>query len=148
MKVLKASVELKENLMSIDFQDITIIANPEQAQVRDGSRRHSKKFPFQLSGAPTPEWVALFNREWAMRTVSNRSASVHGDILVLECAIEELPLLAENLEVDMTTANQQYRERLLRQKVKEQESGDEGQERERTDDNAAIIDALAKLKER
>jgi hypothetical protein len=92
--------------------------------------------------------VALFNREWAMRTVSNRAASVHGDILVLECAIEELPLLAENLEVDMTAANQQYRERMLRQKVKEQESGDEGQERERTDDNAAIIDALAKLKER
>jgi hypothetical protein len=83
-----------------------------------------------------------------MRTVSNRAASVHGDILVLECAIEELPLLAENLEVDMTAANQQYRERTLRQKVKEQESGDEGQERERTDDNAAIIDALAKLKER
>ena len=134
--------------MSIDFEDITIIANPEQAQVRDGSRRHSKKFPFQLSGAPTPEWVALFNREWAMRTVSNRSASVHGDILVLECAIEELPLLAENLEVDMTAANQQYRERMLRQKVKEQESGGEGQERERTDDNAAIIDALAKLRER
>jgi hypothetical protein len=48
----------------------------------------------------------------------------------------------------MTAANQQYRERMLRQKVKEQESGDEGQERERTDDNAAIIDALAKLKER
>ena len=134
--------------MSIDFQDITIIANPEQAQVRDGSKRHSKKFPFQLSGAPTPEWVALFNREWAMRTVSNRAASVHGDILVLECAIEELPLLSENLEVDMTTANQQYRERMLHQKVKEQESGDEGQERERTDDNAAIADALAKLKER
>ena len=134
--------------MSIDFQDITIIANPEQAHVRDGSRRHSKKFPFQLSAAPTPEWVALFNREWAMRTVSNRAASVHGDILVLECAIEELPLLAENLEVDMAAANQQYRERMLRQKVKEQESGDEGQERERTDDNAAIIDALAKLKER
>jgi hypothetical protein len=134
--------------MSIDFQDITIIANPEPAQVRDGSRRHCKKFPFQLSGAPTPEWVALFNREWAMRTVSNRAASVHGDILVLECAIEELPLLAENLEVDMTAANQQYCERMLRQKVKEQESGDEGQERERTDDNAAIIDALAKLKER
>ena len=134
--------------MSIDFHDITIIANPEQAQVRDGSRRHSKKFPFQLSGAPTPEWVALFNREWAMRTVSNRAASVHGDILLLECAIEELPLLAENLEVDMTAANQKYRERMLRQKVKEQESGDEGQERERTDDNAAIIDALAKLKER
>ena len=134
--------------MSIDFQDITIIANPQQAQVRDGSRRHSKKFPFQLSGAPTPEWVALFNREWAMRTVSNRAASVHGDILVLECTIEELPLLAENLEVDMTAANQQYRERMLRQKVKEQESGDEGQERERTDDNAAMIDALAKLKER
>jgi hypothetical protein len=134
--------------MSIDFQDITIIANPEQAQVRDGSRRHSKKFPFQLSGAPPPEWVALFNREWAMRTVSNRAASVHGDILVLECAIEELPLLAENLEVDMTAANQKYRERMLRQKVKEQESGDEGQERERTHDNAAIIDALGKLKER
>ena len=71
--------------MSIDFQDITIIANPEQAQVRDGSRRHSKKFPFQLSGAPTPEWVALFNREWAMRTVSNRAASVHGDPCIRMC---------------------------------------------------------------
>ena len=58
-----------------------------------------------------------------MRTVSNRAASVHGDILVLECAIEELPLLAENLEVDMTAANQQYRERLLLQKVKEQQAG-------------------------
>jgi hypothetical protein len=134
--------------MSVDFKDITIIANPEQAQVRDGSRRHSKKFPFQLSEAPTPEWVALFNREWAMRTVSNRAASVHGDILVLECAIEELPLLAENLEVDMAAANQLYRERLSRQKVKEEQAGYQQQERERTGDDDAISEALAKLKER
>jgi hypothetical protein len=134
--------------MSTDFQDITIIANPEQAQVRDGSRRHAKKFPFRLSAAPTPEWVALFNREWSMRSVPNRAASVHGDILVLECAIEELPMLAENLEVDMTTANQQYRERLLRQGVHEQQAGHEGQERERTDDNAAIDEALGKLRKR
>ena len=134
--------------MSSDFEDITITANPEQAQVRDGSRRHSKKFPFQLSAAPTPEWVALFNREWAMRTVSNRAASVHGDILVLECDIEELPLLAENLEVDMTAANQKYRERLGRQKVKEHQAGYQEQERERTDDDEAISEALAKLKER
>ena len=134
--------------MSTDFQDITIIANPEQAQVRDGSRRHAKKLPFRLSAAPTPEWVALFNREWSMRTVPNRAASVHGDILVLECAIEELPVLAENLEVDMATANQQYRERLLRQGAHERQAGHEGQERERTDDNAAIGEALGKLKKR
>lgn len=134
--------------MSTDFQDITIIANPEHSQVRDGSRRHSKKFPFRLSAAPTPEWVALFNREWSMRTVPDRAASVHGDILVLECAIEELPLLVENLEVDMVTANQQYRERLLRQGAHEQQAGHEGQERERTDDNAAIGEALGKLKKR
>jgi len=134
--------------MSTNFKDITIIANPEPAQVRDGSRRHSKKFPFQLSEAPTPEWVALLNREWAMRTVSNRAASVHGDILVLECAIEELPLLAENLEIDMAAANQQYRERLSRQKVKEEQAGYQGQEREQTDDDDAISVALAKLKER
>jgi hypothetical protein len=134
--------------MSTDFQDITIIANPEQAEVRDGSRRHAKKFPFRLSAAPTPEWVALFNREWSMRSVPNRAASVHGDILVLECAIEELPVLAENLEVDMATANQQYRERLLRQGAHEQQAGHQGQERERTDDNAAIGEALGKLKKR
>src|SRR4026208_1294335 len=112
--------------MPIDFQDNTIIANPEQTQVRDGSRRHAKKFPFQLSCAPSAEWVALCRREGAMRTVSNRAASVHGDIIVLECAIEELPLLAENLEVDMIAANQQYRERLLRQKVKGQQASDQG----------------------
>src|SRR4029453_4510944 len=134
--------------MPIDFQAITIIANPEQAQVRDGSRPHSKKFPFRLSAAPTPEWVALFNREWSMREVPNRAASVHGDILLLECAIEELPLLAENLEVDMTTANQQYRERLLGQEEKEQHAGQEGQEEERADDKAAISEALRKLKQR
>ena len=134
--------------MPIDFQAITIIANPEQAQVRDGSRAHSKKFPFRLSAAPTPEWVALFNREWSMRTVPNRAASVHGDILVLECAIEELPLLAENLEVDMTAANQQYRERLLRQEVKEHQAGHQGQERERADDNVAIRETLNKLRKR
>jgi hypothetical protein len=134
--------------MVSDFQDIIIIANPEQFQVRDGSRRHAKKFPFRLSAAPTPEWVALFNREWSMRSVPNRAASVHGDILVLECAIEELPLLVENLEVDMTTANQQYRERLLRQGVHEEQAGQEGQARERTDDNAAIVEALGKLKKR
>jgi hypothetical protein len=134
--------------MSTDFQDITIIANPEQAQVRDGSRRHAKKFPFRLSAAPTPEWVAVFNREWSMRSVPNRAASVHGDILILECAIEELPVLAENLEVDMTTANQQYRERLLRQGVREEQAGQQGQDRERTDDNAAIGEALGKLKKR
>jgi hypothetical protein len=109
--------------MSTDFQDITIIANPEQAQVRDGSRRHAKKFPFRLSAAPTPEWVAIFNREWSTRSVPNRAASVHGDILILECAIEELPLLAENLEDDLTTANQQYRERLLRQGVHDRQVG-------------------------
>ena len=134
--------------MPIDFQGIRIIANPEQAQVRDGSRAHSKKFPFRLSAAPTPEWVALFNREWSMRTVPNRAASVHGDILVLECDIEELPLLAENLEVDMTAANQQYRERLLRQEVKEHQAGHREQERERADDNVAIRDALGKLRKR
>ena len=134
--------------MSTDFQDITIIANPEPAQVRDGSRRHAKKFPFRLSVAPTPEWVALFNKEWSMRTVPDRAASVHGDILVLECAIEELPVLAENLEVDMATANQQYRERLLRQGVHDEQAGHLGQERERTDDNAAIGEALGKLKKR
>jgi len=134
--------------MPIDFQAITIIANPEQAQVRDGSRAHSKKFPFRLSAAPTPEWVALFNREWSMRTVPNRAASVHGNILVLECDIEELPLLAENLEVDMTAANQQYRERLLRQEVKEHQAGRREQERERADDNVAIREALDKLRKR
>jgi len=134
--------------MPIDFQAITIIANPEQAQVRDGSRAHSKKFPFRLSAAPTPEWVALFNREWSMRTVPNRAASVHGDILLLECAIEELPLLAENLEVDMRAANQHYRERLLRQEVKEHQAGLQEQERGRADDNAAIREALDKLRKR
>ena len=134
--------------MPIDFQAITIIANPEQAQVRDGSRAHSKKFPFRLSAAPTPEWVALFNREWSMRTVPNRAASVHGDILLLECAIEELPLLAENLEIDITAANQQYRERLLRQEVKEHQAGHQEQERERADDNVAIREALDKLRKR
>ena len=134
--------------MPIDFQAITIIANPEQAQVRDGSRAHSKKFPFRLSVAPTPEWVALFNREWSMRTVPNRAASVHGDILLLECAIEELPLLAENLEVDMRAANQHYRERLLRQEVKEHQAGHQEQERGRADDNAAIREALDKLRKR
>src|SRR5688500_3110739 len=125
-----------------------MISTPMQAYVRDGSRIHSKMFPFRLSAAPSPEWVALFNREWSMRDVPNRAASVHGDILVLECAIEELPLLAENLEVDMIAANQQYRERLLRQKVKGQQASDQGDERERIDDNAAITEALAKLKER
>ena len=134
--------------MPTDFQAITIIANPQPAQVRDGSRAHSKKFPFQLSAAPTPEWVALFNREWSMREVPNRAASVHGDILLLECAIEELPLLAENLEVDMSAANQQYRERLLGQEAKEQHAGQEGQDEERADDNAAINEALGKLKKR
>ena len=83
-----------------------------------------------------------------MRTVPNRAASVHGDILILECAIDELPVLAENLEVDMATANQQYRERLQRQGVHERQAGHEGQEQERTDDNAAIGEALGKLKNR
>ena len=134
--------------MSTDFQDIRVIANPEPAEVRDGSRRHAKKFPFRLSAAPTPEWVAIFNREWSTRSAPSQAASVHGDILILECAIEELPLLAENLEEDLTAANRQYRERLLRQGGHDRQSGQEGQERERTDDNAAIVEALGKLKRR
>src|SRR5690349_5430238 len=134
--------------MPIDFQAISIIANPEQAQVRDGSRAHSKKFPFRLSAAPTPEWVALFNREWSMRTVPNRAASVHGDILVLECDIEELPLLAENLDVDMTAANQQYRERLIRQEGKEHHASKQEQQRERADNNVAISETRDKLRKR
>jgi hypothetical protein len=28
--------------------------------------RVAKKFPFRFSAAPTPEWVALFNREWVV----------------------------------------------------------------------------------
>ena len=134
--------------MSDDFQNITVIANPEQSQVRDGSRRHAKKFPFRLSEAPTPEWVAIFNREWSTRSAPNRAAGVHGDILILECAIEELPLLAESLEDDLTAANRQYRERLLRQGSRDRQADQEGQERERTDDKAAIDEALGKLKKR
>jgi hypothetical protein len=134
--------------MSDDFQDITVIANPEPAEVRDGSRRHAKKFPFRLSAAPTPVWVAIFNREWSTRSAPNRAAGVHGDILILECAIEELPLLVEGLEEDLTAANQQYRERMRRQGAHDRQAGQEGQERERTDDNAAIDEALGKLKRR
>ena len=134
--------------MSTDFQDISIIANPEQAQVRDGSRSHAKKFPFRLSAAPAPEWVAIFNREWSTRSAPNRAAGVHGDILILECAIEELPLLAEGLEEDLTAANQQYRERLQRQGVHDRQAGQDGRGRERTDDNAAIDEALGRLKKR
>jgi len=134
--------------MSTDFQEITVVANPEQAQVRDGSRRHTKKFPFRLSAAPTPEWVAIFNREWSTRSAPNQAASVHGDILILECDIEELPLLAAGLEDDLTAANQQYGQRLLRQGVHNRQAVQEGQERERTDDNAAIDEALGKLKKR
>lgn len=134
--------------MSNEFQDITVIANPEQAQVRDGSRRHSKKFPFRLSAAPTPEWVAIFNREWSTRSAPHRAAGVHGDILILECAIEELPLLAESLEEDLTVANQNYRERLSRQGARDRQAFQEGQAQERTDDDAAIYEALGKLKQR
>src|ERR1043165_4364065 len=134
--------------MSNDFQDIAVIANPEQAQVRDGSRRHAKKFPFRLSAAPTPEWVAIFNREWSTRSEPNRAAGVHGDILILECAIEELPLLAEGLEEDLNAANQQYRDRLQRQGSRNRQAGQEGQEQERTDDDTAINEALGKLKKR
>ena len=134
--------------MSNDFQDVTVVANPEQAQVRDGSRRHAKKFPFRLSAAPTPEWVAIFNKEWSTRSAPNRAAGVHGDILILECAIEELPLLAESLEDDLTAANRQYRERLQRQGSRDRQAGREGQERERTDDKASIGEALSKLKKR
>ena len=134
--------------MSDEFQDIAVIANPEQAQVRDGSRRHAKKFPFRLSAAPAPEWVAIFNREWSTRSEPNRAAGVHGDILILECVIEELPLLAESLEDDLTAANRQYRERLQRQGSRDRQAGREGQERERADDNAAIDEALGKLKRR
>lgn len=134
--------------MPDDFQDIAVSANPEQAEVRDGSRRHARKFPFRLSAAPTPEWVALFNREWSTRSVPNQAAGIHGDILILECAIEELPLLAENLEEDLTAANRQYRERILRQGAHDRQAGREGQERERTDDNDAINEALGMLKKR
>lgn len=134
--------------MSDDFEDINVIANPEPAQVRDGSRRHAKKFPFRLSAAPTPEWVAIFNREWSTRSAPHRAAGVHGDILILECAIEELPMLAESLEDDLTAANQQYRERLQRQGSRDQQAGPEGQEREQVDDDAAIDEALSKLRQR
>lgn len=134
--------------MSDDFQDITVITNPEQAQVRDGSRSHAKKFPFRLSAAPAPEWVAIFNREWSTRSAPNRAAGIHGDILILECDIEELPLLAENVEEELAAANRQYRERLLRQGVHDRGAGQEGRARERADDNAAIDEALGKLKER
>ena len=134
--------------MSDDFQEITVIANPEHAQVRDGSRRHAKKFPFRLSASPTPEWVAIFNREWSTRSAPHQAAGVHGDTLILECAIDELPLLAENLEEDLNAANQYYRERLQRQGSRDRRAGEEGQELERTDDDAAISDALGKLKQR
>ena len=134
--------------MSDEFHDITVIANPEQAQVRDGSRSHAKKFPFRLSAAPAPEWVAIFNREWSTRSAPNRAAGIHGDILILECAIEELPLLAEGLEDDLTAANRQYHERLLRQGAHDRQAGQEEQQRERTDDNAAINEALGRLKKR
>src|SRR5215210_9463253 len=117
--------EPEEQIMSEDFQDVTVIANPEQAEVRDGSRRHAKKFPFRLSAAPTPEWVAIFNREWSTRSAPNRAAGIHGDILILECVIEELPLLAESLEDDLTAANQRYRERLLRQGSRDRQAGQE-----------------------
>ena len=60
--------------MSGEFRDITIIANPARTEVRDGSGRHAKKFPFRLSAAPDPEWVAILDREWSTFNFGSRSA--------------------------------------------------------------------------
>ena len=43
--------------MAIDFQAIPIIANPEQAQVRDGSRAHSKKSPDGIDDCQSNGWL-------------------------------------------------------------------------------------------
>ena len=61
---------------------------------------------------------------------------------------EEAKLISTDFRDVTVIANQQYRERLLRQGVHERQAGQEGQERERTDDNAAINEALGKLKKR
>lgn len=48
----------------------------------------------------------------------------------------------------MTTANEQYRERLRRRGAHALQAGREGQEQERRDDGAAVGEALGKLKKR
>jgi len=136
--------------MAIDFQDITIVANPQPNQVRAGHQTTTKVFPFQLSAPPPSEWQGIFLQEWAKRrnnVTPTGSVTFTGSSLNLECQIENLPLRAQSLDVDIATANQKYRAQKEQEVADKQRVAEQAAAQKQAEDRA-IQDVLGKLKSR
>lgn len=97
---------------------------------------------FTLSETPPPDWAALFDEERRLRRRAVwRKAHVRSRHIVVECALNEVDTLLEDIKEEVHNANRKYADHTAAERAKNE------RERHAADaDRVAIDGALKKLK--
>jgi hypothetical protein len=131
--------------MNEEFEDISIIGKPDSRNVKVGSKSYTRIFAFSLSSAPPQRWNELLIQEWTSRIMqSPRPIWIKNKELVIDCRIEELPLIIERLGVDMQIVNRKYHKEMENTLARTNQQSEQAVEDKRIDE-ASIKKILEEL---
>jgi hypothetical protein len=117
----------------MSFKDIRVIGVDEIRTYRPEPEKWLYNVYFELSMVPPSGWVQIFEREHHFPEHSMvRRAWIDGRHVVVQCAVNEIRAVLEDINRDVSKTNQKYLEFLRKQSVtRETETEKEKSERER-----------------
>jgi hypothetical protein len=131
--------------MNEQFEEIIVIGKPDPGQVKVGSKSYTRIFAFSLSSAPPQRWNELLIQEWTSRIMQRpRPIWIKNEELVIDCRIEELPLIIECVGVDIQIVNRKYRKEVENTMARTNQESEQAVEDKRVDEASVkkILDEL------
>ena len=128
---------------------ITITGCDEERVKKASSSKKQYVFPFSLSDKPPRTWGEAFDDAWhSVRKKSSCMAKARAYVkkseMLLECQLDSLKELFDDLKTSVAEANEKYQEE-LREKAEKDARKQQKREQEMQAEKSAIHDALQGL---
>ena len=132
-----------------NFVPITITGCDEERVKKASSSKKQYVFPFSLSAKPPRTWGEAFDDGWhSTRKKSSCMAKAHASVkkgeVLLECPLDALKELFDDLKAGVAEANEKYQEE-LREKAEKDARKQQKREQEMLAEKTAIHEALQGL---
>ena len=133
-------------MVESNFVPITITGCDEERVKKASSNKRQYIFPFSLSAKPPRSWGEAFDDAWhSVRKKSSCMAKAHASVkkseMLLECPLDALKDLFEDLKTGIAEANEKYQEE-LREKAEKDARKHQKREQEILAEKSAIHEAL------
>ena len=133
-------------MVETSFVPIRITGCDEERVKKASSNKRQYIFPFSLSDKPPRSWGGAFDDAWhSVRKKSSCMAKAHASVkkseVLLECPLESLKELFDDLKAGVAEANEKYQEE-LREKAEKDARKQQKREQEVLAEKTAIHEAL------